>query len=82
MIRGALKITISHIPIYIYIRVGLPAVRPHCKSILVKNWSKILSRRVRALGSAGAWWVRSVCTGVRTSVYAIIYRFYQFMTDF
>ena len=62
MIRGPLKIGISHISIYIYIRVGLPAVRPHLVDTfgqkLIKS-GKILSRRVRALGSAGAWWVRS-----------------------
>ena len=49
MIRGPLKIGISHISIYLYIKVGLPAVRPHLVDAfgqkLVKS-GKILSRRV------------------------------------
>ena len=86
MIRGPLKIGISHISIYIYIRVGLPAVRPNLVDAfgqkLVKS-GKILSRRVRALGSAGAWWVRSTWrTGTLQVRTGIIYRFYQNMTYF
>lgn len=86
MIRGPLKIRISHILIYIYIRVGLPA----SKHLIVRAFGQKLAKSGKnsrdaspTLGSAGAWWVRRACVTcplpVRTG---IIYRFYQNMTYF